>query len=681
MGTLSTINFLEAEWTHIAAGGILALFNGKARPYKYEPESQTIKRLGMILPAQEVTLAAVAAESGSTGLTGTYVYTAIEVDSKATLGEGQPSGPPRDSEGASVTADGEAVQVTLPLSAMNPNADEMWIYRSAAAGAWPVLGRIAKVDIGTATYTDNGDTPDFLNYPLDSTRDMPPSFHYPFKLKRRLLGWGHEELSCRLLFAAASTTVQYVSGEALDHGCIGMVIYPDGDTRGYIITDYKPGSPEELVIQDAFEGTTTSPDSFEQDCRLCRPSGQLRWSEPDDYEDFPAANVRYVEKAASDPETGAASINGRGLLFTAAKTFGLSFDTTPAIIDGQTAELSTGIGCLSHRTIQDIGGMLLWLSDSGIAVSNGGPPQIISDDIYPVFEEVIRDETGRATRAFAVNWKQKQRYICWVPQAADATGCSRAIVVDYKQLPGEPRFRFSIYEFDTEIVSASMERHVVTSTEGTNYFDYPILGDAYGYAWSLGIGDADGPESGTVSGTIDSVTTSPSTLTDDDAAFETEGLGLAGMPVRIRRDSDGEQQVQIVSTTAANTLSFRNEWEWTPVAGDTYQIGAIPSFYETPWSHFGGEERPKKLHGLVTTFEPKSTGSLTAKVYLDQSGTEKSLTNEGTSLDMTEATGRIRRKLSGATCHYGKVRWENQAPNEPWKLRHATLVLEYDEPS
>jgi hypothetical protein len=514
---------------------------------------------------------------------------------------------------------------------------------------------------------------------------MPPNKAYPMKMKRRLFLWGGEELTVYLQLTVGSAEGFIMSDEAtyadydtLDVGCIGMVVYPDNEPRGYIIEEYNTGSPHSVTLDTAFVGTSASEPTSVVRCKICRPSGELNWSEPDDYENFPAANYRYVELSAGDPETGCGAINGVGLLFTLHKTFLLSYDTLPNLGWGTVAELSTQIGCLSHRTIQDIGGMLVWLSEAGIAISTGGPPKIVSDEIADEFGTVIREATGRCRSAFALNWAAQKRYLLFVPDVGDSAGCSKCIVMDYRAMPGEPQFRFTIYKFTKEFTCGGIETQSVTETSGssssTNYERYPILGDAQGYVWTYGIGDADGPETGTTSGTVDSATSSPSTLTDASAAFYTTNLGMSGMMLTVYRASTGAKQSLVISSNTATVLTLNADWEWLPVAGDTFWIGGINAYYETGWSSLGGEFGTKKLDRLITTYEPQTTGTMDLKVYTDFSSTELSLANEGDTADLSETDGRCSRLLSGRVVQYCKVRYENEMPDEPFNLRSATLI-------
>ncbi len=680
MALLRTILHPDAEFMSVPAGGVLLITNGKERMLKYEPESQSIKYFGLLGPQSECTVKAGASVEGSPAspLTGTFVYACVEVDTKANQGAGLISPVARLSSGVGITVTDEPITVTLQDRLTNDEATEIWIYRTVDGGTWPTLGRIGVVSAGTATFVDNNETPDFINFPLLYLRGTPPNKAYAFKLRRRMFGWSSEPWTTDLTFVVGSTEAVFAGGDELDESCIGAVVYPPEDDRGYTISNYLMGSPGTIVLDTAYAGPG-SPDTNTQECKICRPSGEIVWSEPDQYEDFPLANVRYAELSASDPESGAASINGRGMFFTVQKTFILDYDVFPNVGFGTLAEVSTSIGCLANRTIHDCNGVLLWLSEGGIAASVGGAPRIISDEIAPEFDKIIRDEDGRARRAFAVNWRSKRKYICFYPQAGDGVGCSKAIVVDYKQIPGEPQFRFSLYEFDKEMTCGTVERHVVVSGDTTNYLEFPVFGDADGYVWSYGIGDADGPSTGTVSGTVTSTSTSPFLITDSSAAFDTSGIGLAGMVCIIRRASDGSEQQRLIVTNTADTLSLALDPEWTPQAGDEYRVGGIAAFYETSWSGLGMGDRPKTLDRLSAAFTPEEQGTLTQEFFKNFSETAESMANEGETLDLTAAAGHESKQLSGREVFHVKIRWSNNAPNEPFTLRDAVLEHEPDE--
>ncbi len=693
MSLLRTITHPDAlEFNAIPCGGILAILNGLDRPQKYEPESKSIKPLGLLNPEVELTAypgntASPSFEpkrspqqaQGSPGnLTGTFIYTFVEVDSGANQGQGRWSGPPRDSEGVTLVLSNDFAVLEMPPKE-NPEADEFWIYRSIAGGAWSVLGRIARISSAETLYVDGGETPDFDNFPLDPFVDTPPIKTYGMRMQRNLLLWGNEPFTTVLDFTFGSNEATYVSGDLLDPGIVGMVLYPESSERGHLITNFLSGSPGTVVFQDAFNGEITSPDSSQQETKIARPGGELAWSEPDDYSNFPLANVRFVELGGGDTESGCGVINGRGLLFTTDKAWGLAFDTTPALGVGQIVELSHSLGCLSHRTIQDCNAMLLWLAEGGIAISTGAAPQIISDEVADQFEDIIREPTGRARLAFAMNWRAKRRYICFVPVAGDTIGCSRAIVVDYKQVPGEPPFRFSIYNFNMEFVSGSIEKHTVVSGNQVNYIEFPVLGDSNGFLWTLGVGDADGPSTGTVSGALTAVSTSPSLIEDSSAAFDTTGIGLRGMPLTVVRAADGAEQTITISRNTATQITSIDPWDGLPEVGDTYRIGQIDAYYRTGWIDTGADSALKKLEHVTSTFAVEDGGTLNVGIYKDMGTTIEAKPVEGRAIDLSTATGRQKNKLSGEKVYRFMLEWRGKEPNEPYTLRQGSVDFDMDE--
>jgi len=370
------------------------------------------------------------------------------------------------------------------------------------------------------------------------------------------------------------------------------------------------------------------------------------------------------------------------MFFTVHKTFGLDFDIFPNLGYGQVGEVSTQLGCISHRTIQDIGGMLVYRCLGGIAATSGGAPRIISDEIYTEFEDLYHETTGRARDSFAINWATKQKYMCFVRKNSDVVGCSKCIVMDYKQLPGEPQFRFSVYNFTKEFTCGRIEQHAITDSDGNDTNEeYPILGDKDGYVWTFGTGDADGPTTGTVTGTVTSASSSPEIMTDTNAVFDTSGLGLEGMMLTVRRTSDGEEQTVLIGGNTADSLYPDQAWGWIPSAGDTYRIGGIDAYYTTAWSSLGGDEGKKKLHRIISTYTQESGGTIDLDVYKDFETTPLGLDNEGSTADLSAEEGRTARRLSGVRAHWVKFRWRNTNPNEPFTLKNATLVVdERDDP-
>lgn len=102
--------------------------------------------------------------------------------------------------------------------------------------------------------------------------------------------------------------------------------------------------------------------------------------------------------------------------------------------------LSKNIGCVSHQTIQEADGLLVWLSEKGVQIMNSGQlPQEISYQIRPVFTEFIPNTSENYVykRAIALLDDANQKYILFLPQENifDSTlvtgNASRCYAYDY----------------------------------------------------------------------------------------------------------------------------------------------------------------------------------------------------------------------------------------------------------
>jgi len=135
-------------------------------------------------------------------------------------------------------------------------------------------------------------------------------------------------------------------------------------------------------------------------------------------ESFPAAsNGKDVLVRFGGKITGLGSISDTLIVF---KDRSMSYETGDFAGDDVRSDVITSgdIGCVAHATIQDVSGSLFFLNKRGVyAITGGGLPQLVSDDISPVFSKTLTDtdEIIKFKRAQAVNFAEKQQYILWLP--------------------------------------------------------------------------------------------------------------------------------------------------------------------------------------------------------------------------------------------------------------------------
>lgn len=141
-------------------------------------------------------------------------------------------------------------------------------------------------------------------------------------------------------------------------------------------------------------------------------------SDIDGPEYFPSGDNSYItETIRGDKNTGVAVNNNTLFIFKDKSIHAVSgtLSTGQVRVD----EVSGGdVGCLSHHTITEIKGRLVFLGEKGVfglAVGDNEAEEI-SAKIEPIFEP--SSSTFNLTKAVAINWFEKDKYILFLPTEA-----------------------------------------------------------------------------------------------------------------------------------------------------------------------------------------------------------------------------------------------------------------------
>lgn len=135
------------------------------------------------------------------------------------------------------------------------------------------------------------------------------------------------------------------------------------------------------------------------------------YSDIDSPEYFPTDNSFNVDTTFGDKVTGLAPLGNALFVFKGRSVFGVT---------GQIAEdkfrvdlfSKSRVGCVSHDSIQEVKGGLVFLSEKGVFIVN---PQTqnteeLSGAVEPLFDDLD------LTQATSVNWLSKDKYILYVPE-------------------------------------------------------------------------------------------------------------------------------------------------------------------------------------------------------------------------------------------------------------------------
>jgi hypothetical protein len=130
-----------------------------------------------------------------------------------------------------------------------------------------------------------------------------------------------------------------------------------------------------------------------------------------------------VETDGNEKVTGIAQNN---------ESFAVFKETSIDIITGDIAAnnirrevLTRDVGCVAHATIKEVENRLFFLSDRGVfSITSGQLPVEESTRIEPIFKQegVAADSQFTSKRAIAVNHREDQQYILYLPVEASTAG-------------------------------------------------------------------------------------------------------------------------------------------------------------------------------------------------------------------------------------------------------------------
>ncbi len=149
------------------------------------------------------------------------------------------------------------------------------------------------------------------------------------------------------------------------------------------------------------------------------------FSDIDGPEYFPdGVNNFDVDSPIGDQVSGLAPTN---------EAFAIFKDKSIQILSGDLAnfnfrvdQLTSDLGCISHASIQEVRGQLMFLSDRGIYSMVGGQlPQPVGEKIEPVFDtsaSLSATQVLKLKRAIAFNDRDNERYILYLPAESTTSG-------------------------------------------------------------------------------------------------------------------------------------------------------------------------------------------------------------------------------------------------------------------
>lgn len=455
----------------------------------------------------------------------------------------------------------------------------------------------------------------------DFGHEPPPVMAHIEAFRERLWGLGQYVYSAGAAKISASGRTVLGSGTTWNSAAKGRLLLLSGDRRRFIESVV---SSTELLLEESASAQT-----FRGYKIISEVPDVMRFSKALYAESWPSENqFRVLE---GEPEN-ARSIHGfrRDLVIFGERSMERFVYSQDPFLDGSREPVEGNRGAASRRCVQDVDGFLWALDYKGLHRWGGGDPQHVSEAIDPYFDPADRskgyvDFTYRSKFHSVHNANRHQ--VWWFVTMADLPGETvytrphHAIIYDY--LNGT----ITLAKFDVAMVSST----IIPGTDGTSQ---TAVVDENGRSWVLGIGVTDGiPTSATKTFTVKSGTTVTSILVSN-ATLYTSGNRLDGVAAYWH---EGDQ-VRVIQSNSASALVLTFGFSSAPAVGDTVSLGRIPLL----WKSKAFTERPsdRRADGrfLHMEYEPKTTGKIRVRFYLDRSATAYDLyvrdfTNQGVTLE------------------------------------------------
>ncbi len=427
------LEFQNASFVNLS--NVLFISTGHDFLYKYD--GQTFYRAGV---PQGTKLTTVDSGAGLIVNSATnYISTVVQIDNKQNVIEGMPSDPSIDLNLASKLVDITITNV-LANSGFNTNCaivagaqgpvNEITVDDSSAGAHTMKVGDTAYFfDAVEATYiTRNVDsvtatTITVAGAAVTIADNAVISNNLRIGIFRNMSAGTSQFLLVELpndSFNATQVFRDNVAASGLGAEYIAPVKLHGLPPKGKYITSFR----NLLIVGGDIENTNT-----------------VYYSDIDGPEFFPPGDQNFlVETHRGDKVTGVATNSNALFIFKGKSVHALTGDIVSDSF--RVDEVSSGdIGCTSHHTIAEVKGKLIFLGEKGVfglAIGNNEAEEI-SIKVQTIFETANSD--FNLTKAVAVNWFEKNKYILFLPVEATSAASdeysdlneSRILVFDFKR--------------------------------------------------------------------------------------------------------------------------------------------------------------------------------------------------------------------------------------------------------
>ena len=321
---------------------------------------------------------------------------------------------------------------------------------------------------------------------------------------------------------------------------------------------------------------------------------EVVWSEPDKPEVFPADNVVSIDTGIMEEITAIVSFHSHVIAFSRHMAVRIYIET------GSYEVIPLNCGCVSSRTVKAIRGTLWWLSDRGVMMLR--PDWSLENMTIRLKHDFTDDLNAAVDYKACAEYHEERYYIAFA-----TGGNTKNNELWCYDLVAQGWFGPRVYPFKIMSLASAVDANGasqlyagVGSSDPGNKVRLLNFGttDLGSIQPSKNAGTATAGSTTTVTDTLQSWTTNQ----------------FAGAKVRVKRASMGLYEDSVIASNTATILTFSPAIGFTPVAGDTYEIGVYDSILETSELDFGEPAEAKRLLFTHVHLENEDNSALSMKV-------------------------------------------------------------------
>ena len=378
---------------------------------------------------------------------------------------------------------------------------------------------------------------------------------------------------------------------------------------------------------------------------------------------------------------GMGPLNNQMIFYTERSVWKFSPGAGNNLDTGSLQQLQRNIGLLAPRSLVDVGGAHIFLSENGVYIFDGNQFIHLSEKVDDEF--LINSNRLFLKNSVGAYDKQKNQYVLYFPYG-ESTKNNRALVYDMR--PGMKIWQPPITNREVSSLSTFINKR-------DN--DTIIYGDYSGFLFEDGKGSADGISQG-INGSPTSATsqTLVFSATAGNPTFPTATNQLAGLTVSVIGGT-GDNQTRKILTSDSQTITLESPWSVTPDTSSTITIGGYNKYWRSKDYDLGGHDIVKIFRHVRLRLREEGSFNLGVHYIVDfKNLTQATLKNVslnkgswtwGTSLWGTGVWGRIStfinkislrntstQRLQG---NHFALRFSNKRANEPFRVTGFDIEL------